>query len=65
MSIGRSLSLFWSRWDAGWRRQLLFEQTRGLTSYNLGFQLGLIAFTRGCYGQGKIYKGAVPWSDHN
>jgi branched-chain amino acid transport system permease protein len=38
---------------------LLFEQTRGLTSYNLGFQLGLIAFTAAVMGGIGNLQGAV------
>ncbi len=38
---------------------LLFQQTRGLTSYNLGYQLGLIAFTSAVMGGIGNLQGAV------
>ncbi|MEN9324667.1 MAG: hypothetical protein RL414_421, partial [Actinomycetota bacterium] len=38
---------------------LLFQQTRGLTSYNLGYQLGLIAFTSAVLGGIGNLQGAV------
>lgn len=38
---------------------LLFQQTRGLTSYNLGYQLGLIAFTSAVLGGIGNLSGAV------
>ena len=38
---------------------LLFQQTRGLTSYNLGYQLGLIAFTSAVLGGIGNLAGAV------
>jgi len=38
---------------------ILFQQTRGLTSYNLGFQLGLIAFTSAVMGGIGNLQGAV------
>ena len=38
---------------------LLFQQTRGLTSYNLGYQLGLIAFTAAVLGGIGNMQGAV------
>lgn len=38
---------------------LLFQQTRGLTSYNLGYQLGLIAFTAAVLGGIGNLQGAV------
>jgi branched-chain amino acid transport system permease protein len=38
---------------------LLFQQTRGLTSYNLGYQLGLIAFTAAVMGGIGNLQGAV------
>ncbi|MSZ85205.1 MAG: branched-chain amino acid ABC transporter permease [Actinobacteria bacterium] len=38
---------------------LIFQQTRGLTSYNLGYQLGLIAFTSAVMGGIGSLQGAV------
>ncbi len=38
---------------------LLFQQTRGVTSYNLGYQLGLIAFTSAVMGGIGNLQGAV------
>lgn len=38
---------------------LLFQQTRGLTNYNLGYQLGLIAFTSAVMGGIGNLQGAV------
>ena len=38
---------------------LIFEQTRGVTSYNLGYQLGLIAFTSAVLGSIGDLRGAV------
>ncbi len=38
---------------------LIFQQTRGLTSYNLGYQLGLIAFTSAVMGGIGNLQGAV------
>jgi len=38
---------------------LLFEQTSGLTEYNLGYQLGLIAFTSAVMGGIGNLQGAV------
>ena len=38
---------------------LLFEQTRGLTTYNRGYQLGLIAFTAAVMGGIGNLQGAV------
>lgn len=38
---------------------LIFQQTRGLTSYNLGYQLGLIAFTAAVMGGIGNLQGAV------
>lgn len=38
---------------------LLFQQTRGLTAYNLGYQLGLIAFTSAVMGGIGNLQGAV------